>query len=85
VLSAVILGILGVGVVRRIAEGTASGILLYTAAQSSWNLFFAPFYSAFPTLVVALALAFVPVARDGIDRFRVGATPRLPSSRQPTG
>lgn len=76
---------LAIGVIRRIADGTASGILLYAAAQSSWNLFFAPFYSAFPTLVIALALAFVPVARDELDRFRVGATPRLPSSRRPTG
>ncbi|ROS50467.1 hypothetical protein [Frigoribacterium sp. PhB24] len=84
-LVAIVLGVLAVGVVRRIADGTASGILLYAAAQSSWNLFFAPFYSAFPTLVIALALAFVPVAREGHDRFRVGATPPLPSSRRPTG
>ncbi|KQO47887.1 MULTISPECIES: hypothetical protein [unclassified Frigoribacterium] len=85
VLSAVVFGVLVVGVVRRIADGSASGILLYTAAQSSWNLFFAPFYSAFPTLVVALALAFLPVAREGVQRFRVGATPRLPSSHRSTG
>jgi len=84
-LAAIVLGVLAVGVIRRIADGTASGILLYAAAQSSWNLFFAPFYSAFPTLVIALALAFAPVAREGLDTFRVGATPRLRSSRRTTG
>ena len=78
VLAAMIPGLLAVGVVRRIADGTASGILLYTAAQSTWNLFFAPFYSAFPTLVIALALAFVPIARDGVDRL---GTPRVGTRR----
>ncbi|KQS17212.1 hypothetical protein [Frigoribacterium sp. Leaf186] len=74
-----VLVLLAVGVIRRIAEGTASGILLFTAAQSTWNLFFAPFYSAFPTLVIALALAFVPV-----ERFTGGPIVRRWSSFRPT-
>ena len=58
----VMLLVLTVGVARRISEGTASGVLLYAAAQSAWNVFFGPFFTSFPTLVIALALAFVPVA-----------------------
>lgn len=78
-LVAVVLVVLAVGVIRHIADGTASGILLFTAAQSMWNLFFSPFYSAFPTLVIALTLAFVP-----LGRFTGGATARRRSSLRPT-
>ncbi|MET4052863.1 hypothetical protein ABID81_002235 [Frigoribacterium sp. PvP054] len=58
--------VLAVGVVRRLAEGTASGLLLYASAQSVWNVFFAPFYTSFPTLVLALALAFLPRPEPGV-------------------
>ena len=57
---------LAVGVVRRLADGTASGLLLYAASQSVWNVFFAPFYTSFPTLVLALALAFLPRPEPGV-------------------
>lgn len=58
--------VLAVGVVRRLADGTASGLLLYAASQSVWNVFFAPFYTSFPTLVLALALAFLPRPEPGV-------------------
>ncbi|WP_209561684.1 hypothetical protein [Frigoribacterium sp. PvP032] len=76
-LVSVMLLVLTVGVARRISEGTASGVLLYSAAQSAWNVFFGPFYTSFPTLVIALALAFVPVAGRARPRAtrlgRIGA------------
>jgi hypothetical protein len=87
---AVLLGVLVVGVVRQLAHGTASGILLFAAAQSVWNLFFAPFYSSVPFLVIALALSLVPV-RDGrpsgpgTTPVTVSATPRRRSSLLTTG
>lgn len=67
-LVALVLAVLVVGVVRRLAHGTASGILLFAAAQSTWNLFFAPFYSSVPYLVIGLALALVPTGRPDDDR-----------------
>jgi hypothetical protein len=82
---AVLLGVLVVGVVRQLAHGTASGILLFAASQSVWNLFFAPFYSSVPFLVIALALALVPVresdpSRPDVGPVSVAATPRRRSS-----
>jgi hypothetical protein len=84
-LVAVLLGVLVVGVVRQLAHGTASAILIFAAAQSVWNIFFAPFYSSVPFLVIAVALALVPV-RDhtapdlDTSPLRSGATPRRRSS-----
>ena len=78
-LVSVMLLVLTVGVARRISEGTASGVLLYSAAQSAWNVFFGPFYTSFPILVIALALAFVPVA--GHERPRPGRRGRVGPAR----
>jgi hypothetical protein len=82
VFAALVIGLLVVGVVRRLADHTASGILLYAAAQSVWNVFFAPFFTSVPILIVALALAFVPVRpREPADApLTASATPRRPSS-----
>jgi hypothetical protein len=81
-LVALLLGLLVAGVVRRLSDHTASGILLYAAAQSAWNVFFAPFFTSVPMLVLALGLAFLPVrpraARDG--QLTDAATPPRRSS-----
>ena len=63
VLVGLMFAVLALGMARRIADGTATGILLYASAQSIWNLFFSPFYGALTTLILALGLAFLPVAR----------------------
>ena len=80
---ALVLAVLVVGVVSRVSDRTASGILLYAAAQSAWNVFFAPFYTSVPVLVLALALAFLPARRSPGDAppLSPAATPRRWSSR----
>jgi hypothetical protein len=84
-LVAALLTVLVAGVVQRLSDHTASGILLYAAAQSSWNVFFAPFYTSVPILVLALALALVPVRqREARDAPAIVATPRRRSSRLST-
>lgn len=95
VLVAFMLVVLAVGMARRIADGTASGIMLYASAQSIWNIFFSPFYGALTTLILALGLAFLPLARRRTSDdppttaewpgVTAGSTPRRPSSRPTTG
>ncbi len=95
-LVAFMLVVLAVGMARRIADGTASGIMLYASAQSIWNVFFSPFYGALTTLILALGLAFLPLARRRTDDdpgpssgvpedVRAATTPRPRSSRPTTG
>jgi hypothetical protein len=94
VLVGLMLVVLAVGMARRIADGTASGIMLYASAQSIWNVFFSPFYGALTTLILALGLAFLPLARrrthddqgpssGGPAGLRAAPTPR-PRSSHPT-
>ncbi|TWX38672.1 hypothetical protein ES689_08640 [Frigoribacterium sp. ACAM 257] len=80
-LVALVLGLLVTGVVKRLADHTASGILLYAAAQSAWNVFFAPFLTSVPMLVLALALVLVPTQPRPVPDELSVATPRRPSSR----
>jgi hypothetical protein len=80
-LVALVLGLLVAGVVKRLADHTASGILLYAAAQSAWNVFFAPFLTSVPMLVLALALAFIPTRPRTAPDALSAATPRRRSSR----
>lgn len=53
--------IVGVIVIKAIAivaaQRTGGGLLLFLSSWTLWNLFFSPFYSAAPTLVLALGLA----------------------------
>jgi hypothetical protein len=52
------------------ANGLASGLLLYLALRSLWNIAFSPFYSAVPVLMLTLALVLAerPVAARAAPR-----------------
>lgn len=51
------------GLSRRIADGTASGLVLYLVASATWQVFFGPWHSAEYIIVIALALVAVPATR----------------------
>ncbi|GAB2979453.1 hypothetical protein [Frigoribacterium salinisoli] len=55
-LSAVLLVVIAWGVVTRVADRRASGLLLFVAANAVWNLFFSPVLTSIPTLVLTLGL-----------------------------
>ncbi len=55
---AILLGIaIGSGVIRSLAEGAASAVVVFLALRSLWDLFFSPIGSAVLTLPIAVALA----------------------------
>lgn len=56
------------GVASRIADRNASGLLLFAAANTLWNLFFSPLLTSLPTLVLTLGLLVVlPAKTSGTD------------------
>lgn len=79
-LAAVVAGVVTWGVATRIAERTASGLLLFAAANTLWNLFFSPVLTSVPTLVLTLGLLAATRAHGGDapapPPTRTGATPR---------
>lgn len=55
---AIVLGVaIGSGVIRSLASGTASAVVVFLALRSLWDLFFSPIGSAVLTLPIAVALA----------------------------
>lgn len=63
---------------RRIADGTASGIVLFVVATSIWLTLFGPWQSTAPFLVIALGLVAVP--KPAVTRLIAGT--RLPRQRR---
>ena len=79
--TAVVLVVVVWGVASRLADRNASGMLLFAAANTLWNLFFSPVLTSLPTLVLTLALlAALPPAGDG-PASRT-PSPRLPRPRR---
>ncbi len=58
------------GITRNIADGTAAAVMLYVVANSLFDLFFSPFYSAQQLFMLALGLVAVPVARGAFRTDR---------------
>lgn len=74
--AAVVLATVTWGVASRVAERRASGLLLFAAANTVWNLFFSPVLTSVPTLVLTLGLLAVLPARDPAPALT--ATPPTP-------
>lgn len=51
------------GLVTRLADRTASGLVVLLCVRSLWDLFFAPIYSTMVFFTLLLGLLLVPVAR----------------------
>jgi hypothetical protein len=66
ILSAVILGIIVVGLARNLAKSTASGVMVYAIILTAWNLPFSPLYSSLTILILAVGLSLP--ARAAPDR-----------------
>ncbi|KQO01869.1 MULTISPECIES: hypothetical protein [unclassified Arthrobacter] len=56
IFAAVLIGVIIVMFSRLLTDGRASALLVFVVVQSAWNLFFAPLYSAVPTLMLLLGL-----------------------------
>jgi hypothetical protein len=59
------------GLSRRIADGTASGLILFVGANAIWQTFFGPWQSAEPVIVFALGIVAVLVLGKGGDGTKV--------------
>jgi len=80
-LAAVLLVVIAWGVVTRVADRRASGLLLFAAANALWNLFFSPVLTSMPMLVLTLGLLAVLPARDAGPDARP-APPHPPRPRR---
>lgn len=78
-LAAVLLVVLAWGVVTRVADRRASGLLLFATVNALWNLFFSPVLTSMPMLVLALGLLAVLPAREAGPEAR----PPLPHPTRP--
>lgn len=87
-LSVVMGGYIVRGVAGRLVLREADALLLFLCLWSCWNLLFSPFYSALPTLMLALALVLPrrePVASqdpppDATSSPSTSATPATPAT-----
>jgi len=79
--AAVLLVVVTWGVASRIADRNASGLLLFAAANTLWNLFFSPVLTSLPTLVLTLALLAVLPPADPAPLSRPTSL-RLPRPRR---
>lgn len=52
------------GLVTRLADRTASGLVMLLCVRSLWDLFFAPIYSTMVFFTLLLGLLLVPVGRN---------------------
>ena len=52
------------GVSERMPQRAATGLLLYVATWTSWNLLFSPLLNASTTLTLAVGLALLPATRE---------------------
>jgi hypothetical protein len=50
------------GIAIRIADRTASGVIMFASATTLWGVGFSPFYSAAPLFVLMLGMLAIPVA-----------------------
>lgn len=69
------------GVAIRVASRTASALLVWLGFKTLWNLFFSPFYSSVPLLMLTLGLVLFPVGALVVDKTtsRAAGAPHRPS------
>lgn len=66
--------VVGLGTARQVAQRQAGGLMIFLAIQVFWDALFAPFFStSAATLMLAVALAFVPRTGDA-ERERTAAS-----------
>ncbi len=62
------------GAATRIAQRSASALVILLASYGLWNTFFSPLYSSLPVLTFGLAFLLLPVGRDGTPDRRLQPT-----------
>lgn len=70
---------------RRMADGTASGVMLFAAATALWLMLFGPWQSTAPYVVLAVGLVAVPRLAPRGDRAHADEGQRLYSTTSSTG
>ena len=61
------------GIATRIADRTASGVIMFASATTLWGVGFSPFYSAAPLFVLMLGMLALPIAARSTARSRARA------------